>query len=128
MPRTYEVLYNLGVSLYNLDRNTEAARVLAEAADINPAPSETHFRLGLIASAGSDHANAVEQGRHAEPVVEVTGEPVEQDDRPALTGIGVSEPLRAAILRQRNRYVPTGPSRARRVPPHGLRFPKWTTR
>ena len=31
-PRTYEVLYNLGTALYNLDRNEEAARSLAEAA------------------------------------------------------------------------------------------------
>src|SRR5262249_38731102 len=60
-PHTYEVLYNLGIALYNLDRNDEAARYLAEAADINPAPAETHFRLGLIASAGGDHANAVEE-------------------------------------------------------------------
>ena len=50
-----------------------------------------------------DHANAVEQGRHPEPVVEMAGQTVEQDNRPALTGIGVSEPLRVAILRHRNR-------------------------
>ncbi|HST23063.1 MAG TPA: tetratricopeptide repeat protein [Blastocatellia bacterium] len=64
-PRTYEVLYNLGIALYNLDRNDEAARYLAEATDLNPSPAETHFRLGLIASARSDYANAVEEFKHA---------------------------------------------------------------
>src|SRR5262249_35095029 len=57
MPHNYEVLYDLGIALYNLDRNTEAARYLAEAADMNPAPPETHFRLALIASALNDHVN-----------------------------------------------------------------------
>ena len=65
MPRTYEVLYNLGIALYNLDRNDEAARHLAEAADLNPYPPEAHFRLGLIASARNDHANAVLEFKHA---------------------------------------------------------------
>ena len=65
MPHTFEVLYNLGVALYNLDRNDEAATALAEAADLNPVAAETHFRLGLIASARNDHANAVEEFRHA---------------------------------------------------------------
>ncbi|HEU4390365.1 MAG TPA: tetratricopeptide repeat protein, partial [Blastocatellia bacterium] len=65
MPKTYEVLYNLGLALYNLDRNDDAARFLAEAADLNPVPAETHFRLGLIASGRSDHANAVEEFKHA---------------------------------------------------------------
>ncbi|HEY0385479.1 MAG TPA: tetratricopeptide repeat protein, partial [Pyrinomonadaceae bacterium] len=65
MPHTFEVLYNLGVSLYNLDRNDEAAGFLAEAADLNPEPSETHFRLGLIASARNDYANAVAEFKHA---------------------------------------------------------------
>ncbi|MGI8995083.1 MAG: tetratricopeptide repeat protein, partial [Pyrinomonadaceae bacterium] len=32
-PRTFETLYNLGIVLYNLERNEEAARFLAEAAD-----------------------------------------------------------------------------------------------
>ena len=41
MPRTFEVLYNLGVARYNLDRNDEALLALAEAADINPATAET---------------------------------------------------------------------------------------
>src|SRR5262249_38533039 len=65
LPHTYDVLYNLGIALYNLDRNDEAARYLAEAADVNPAPAETHFRLGLIASAKNDRANAVEEFKHA---------------------------------------------------------------
>src|SRR5262249_1619476 len=64
-PHTYEVLYNLGIALYNLDRNNEASRYLAEAADINPAPADTHFRLGLIASAQTDRANAIEEFKHA---------------------------------------------------------------
>jgi tetratricopeptide (TPR) repeat protein len=53
-PHTFEVLYDLGIALYNLDRNSEAARYLAEAADMNPAPAETHFRLALIASAQNE--------------------------------------------------------------------------
>ena len=64
-PHTYEVLYNLGIAYYNLDRNEDAARYLAEACDLNPAPAETHFRLGLIASEQSDHANAVLEFKHA---------------------------------------------------------------
>jgi Flp pilus assembly protein TadD len=32
LPHTYEVLYNLGIALYNLDRNDEAVRYLAERA------------------------------------------------------------------------------------------------
>jgi tetratricopeptide (TPR) repeat protein len=63
-PHTYEVLYNLGIALYNLDRNDEAAMYLAEAADLNPAPLETHLRLGLIASAGNDRANAITEFKH----------------------------------------------------------------
>src|SRR2546429_37720 len=46
-PHSFEVLYDLGIALYNLDRNPEAARYLAEAADMNPDPAETHFRLAL---------------------------------------------------------------------------------
>ena len=64
-PRTYEVLYNLGIALYNLDRNVEASKALSEAADLKPEPAETHFRLGLIASERADHANAVEEFKHA---------------------------------------------------------------
>ena len=64
-PHTFEVLYNLGVSLYNLDRNDEAATYLAEAADLNPDPAETHFRLALVASAQDDHRNAIIEFRHA---------------------------------------------------------------
>ena len=75
-----------------------------------------------------DHAHAFEQGNHAQPVPEVAGQPVKQENRLALTGIGVSEPLRMAILRQRKRYVPIGPSRASSVPPQGFGRLKWTTR
>src|SRR5258707_5352869 len=64
-PHNYEVLYHLRIALYNLDRNLEAERYLAEAADMNPAPPETHFRLALIASAQNDHANSVLEFRHA---------------------------------------------------------------
>src|SRR5262249_25633553 len=38
MPHTFEVLYNLGVALYNLNRYDGAPRALAEAPDINPRP------------------------------------------------------------------------------------------
>jgi hypothetical protein len=50
-----------------------------------------------------DDAKPVEQRRHPEPVAEVTGQPVKQDNRPALPRIGVREPLRVAILCQRKR-------------------------
>src|SRR6266851_8484550 len=63
-PHTFEVLYNLGVALYNLDHNDEAAMYLAEAADLNPGPAETHLRLGLIASARNDSVNAITELRH----------------------------------------------------------------
>ena len=36
-----------------------AAKYLAEAADLDPKPAETHLRLGLIASARNDWANAI---------------------------------------------------------------------
>ena len=64
-PHTFDVLYDLGIALYNLDRNPDAARYLAEAADLNPAPAETHFRLALVASAQNDHANSVLEFKHA---------------------------------------------------------------
>ncbi len=65
IPHTFEVLYNLGIALYNLERNAEATRYLAEAADLNAAPAETHFRLALIASARNDSSNAIEEFKHA---------------------------------------------------------------
>src|SRR6267143_5224022 len=64
-PHTYEVLYDLGIALYNLDHNADAAKYLAEGADLNPGPAETHFRLALIASAQNDHPNAVLEFKHA---------------------------------------------------------------
>src|SRR6266446_5513539 len=64
-PHMFEVLYDLGIALYNLDRNQEAERYLAEAADLNPGPPETHFRLALIASALNDTANSVLEFKHA---------------------------------------------------------------
>lgn len=63
-PHTFEVLYNLGIALYNLDRNDEAAKYLAEAADLRPGPPETHLRLALIASARNDWANAIIEFKH----------------------------------------------------------------
>src|SRR5207253_38582 len=65
VPHSYEVLYNLGLSYYNLKKLSEAAEALAEAADLNPQPPETHFRLGLIASEHSDQENAVLEFKHA---------------------------------------------------------------
>jgi len=63
-PDTFEVLYNLGIALYNVDRNDEASRYLAQAADLNPGPPETHLRLGLIASGRNDSANAIIEFKH----------------------------------------------------------------
>jgi tetratricopeptide (TPR) repeat protein len=63
-PHTYEVLYNLGIALYNLDRNEDAAKYLSEAADLNPGPAEAHLRLALIASARNDWTNAIIEFKH----------------------------------------------------------------
>lgn len=63
-PHMFEVLYNLGIALYNIDRNDEAGKYLSEAADLNPGPPETHLRLALIASARNEWANAIIEFKH----------------------------------------------------------------
>ena len=50
-PGTFEVLYNLGVAYYNLDRLSEAAEALQAAANLSPQDPEPLYRLGLVASA-----------------------------------------------------------------------------
>ena len=50
---TYEVLYNLGIALYNLNRLDEARGVLQRAATLRPEQPEVFYRLGLVASAKS---------------------------------------------------------------------------
>ena len=57
----------------------------------------------VAAKVERDHAYAVEEPHDAQPVAEVAGQPVQQDDRPALAALGIREPLRGAILRQRKR-------------------------
>lgn len=64
-PQSPDVLYNLGVAYYNLKRLDEATRALAEAADLDGRPAETHFSLGLIASERGDHENAIMEFKHA---------------------------------------------------------------
>jgi tetratricopeptide (TPR) repeat protein len=53
-PQTYEVLYNLGLALYNLDRLDEAQQALSSASALKPGEAEPYYRLGLIASAKND--------------------------------------------------------------------------
>ncbi len=57
-PGTFEVLYNLGVALYNVDRLDEATEALSAAASANPVAPEPYYRLGLIASARGDSKSA----------------------------------------------------------------------
>jgi len=64
-PNSPDVLYNLGVALYHLQRLDEAAQALAESADLDARPSEVHFSLRLVASEGGDHENAIIEFRHA---------------------------------------------------------------
>ena len=58
-PRTYEVLYNLGIALYNLDRLDEAREALQQAATLGPEQPEVFYRLGLVASAKGESENAL---------------------------------------------------------------------
>jgi hypothetical protein len=60
-------------------------------------------RVGVPAEAVSskverNHANACEQRDDAQPVAEMTGQPVQEDDRRACSRIGVGESFRAPIL------------------------------
>jgi len=50
-PQTYEVLYNLGLALYNLDRLEEAGQSMRSAAAIASTDADPYYRLGLISSA-----------------------------------------------------------------------------
>jgi hypothetical protein len=50
-----------------------------------------------------DDANAFEQGHDAQPVTEMAGQPVQQEDRSALSRVGVRKPVRGAILIQGSR-------------------------
>ena len=53
-PQTYEVLYNLSLALYNLDRLDEAQQAMSSAAALKPDEADPYYRLGLIASAQGD--------------------------------------------------------------------------
>ena len=53
-PQTYEVLYNLGLALYNLDRLDEAQQAITSASALKPTEADPFYRLGLIASAQGD--------------------------------------------------------------------------
>jgi tetratricopeptide (TPR) repeat protein len=64
-PHSPPVLYNLGVALYNCQRLDEAAVALAESADLDGRPAETHYSLALIARDRVDHENAVVELQHA---------------------------------------------------------------
>jgi Flp pilus assembly protein TadD, contains TPR repeats len=58
-PNTYEVLYNLGTALYNLNRLDEARQALQQAGTLNPEQPEVFYRLGQIASARGESENAL---------------------------------------------------------------------
>jgi tetratricopeptide (TPR) repeat protein len=53
-PQTYEVLYNLGLALYNLDRLKEAQAALLSASNLSAREADPYYRLGLVASAEGD--------------------------------------------------------------------------
>jgi Flp pilus assembly protein TadD len=53
-PRTYEVLDNLGLALYNLDRLAEAQEALSSASTLASGEADPLYRLGLVASAQND--------------------------------------------------------------------------
>ena len=64
-PRSPNVLYNLGVAYYHLEQLDHAAQALAESADLDERPAETHYSLALIAIEREDHENAVLELQHA---------------------------------------------------------------
>ena len=64
-PHSPNVLYNLGVAYYQLKKLDPAAQALAESADLDGRPAETHYALALIAADRADHENAVLELQHA---------------------------------------------------------------
>jgi tetratricopeptide (TPR) repeat protein len=64
-PHSPNVLYNLGVAYYQLKKLDPAAQALAESADLDGRPAETHYALALIAADRIDHENAVLELQHA---------------------------------------------------------------
>jgi tetratricopeptide (TPR) repeat protein len=64
-PRTPNVLYNLGVAYYHLEQLDQAAQALAESADLDDRPAETHYSLALIAMERDDFGNAILELQHA---------------------------------------------------------------
>jgi tetratricopeptide (TPR) repeat protein len=64
-PHSADVLYNLGVAYYHLKELDKAAQVLAESADRDERPAETHYSLALIATERDDHENAILELQHA---------------------------------------------------------------
>lgn len=64
-PHSPEVLYNLGVALYHCQKLDKAAAALAESADLDERPAETHYSLALIAAERGDHENSIIELRHA---------------------------------------------------------------
>ena len=64
-PHSPEVLYNLGVAYYHCQQLDLAAGALAESADLDGKPAETHFSLALLAAERGDHENAILEFQHA---------------------------------------------------------------
>jgi tetratricopeptide (TPR) repeat protein len=64
-PHAPEVLYNLGVAYYHCQLPNLAVEALAESADLDGKPAETHFSLALLASERGDHENAILELQHA---------------------------------------------------------------
>ena len=58
-PNTTDVLYNLGIAYYNLDKLADAQRALLQAVSLSPSQPEFYYRLGLIYSAQKDSDAAV---------------------------------------------------------------------
>jgi tetratricopeptide (TPR) repeat protein len=64
-PRSPNVLYNLGVAYYHLEQLDQAAQALAQSADLDEKPAETHYSLALIATERNDSENAILEIQHA---------------------------------------------------------------
>lgn len=64
-PHSPGVLYNLGIASYRCHHGDKASAALAESADLDGKPADTHFVLALIAAEQGDDQNAILEARHA---------------------------------------------------------------
>lgn len=64
-PHSPDILFNLGVALYHCRQLDKAAAALAESADLDERPADTHYSLAVIAAERDDHENAILELHHA---------------------------------------------------------------